>query len=68
MVHLYIHTHIKFFGEGNVNPLQCSHVGGPMDGGGWKATVHTVWKQSDTTKVIQHTHRSILFLNSVLES
>ena len=34
-------------GEGNVNPLQYSCLGNPMDGGAWWATVHWVarsWK------------------------
>ena len=26
--------------EGNSNPLQCSCLGNPMDGGDWRATVH----------------------------
>ena len=29
-------------GEGNGNPLQCSCLGNPMDGGAWWATVHGV--------------------------
>ena len=31
-------------GEGNVNPLQYSHLGNPLDRGGWWATVHRVTK------------------------
>ena len=27
-------------GEGNGNPLQCSCLQNPMDGGAWQATVH----------------------------
>ena len=29
-------------GEGNDNPLQCSHLENPMDKGAWWATVHGV--------------------------
>ena len=29
-------------GEGNGNPLQCSSLENPMDGGAWKAAVHGV--------------------------
>ena len=36
-------------GEGNGNPLQFSCLGDPMDRGAWRATVHTVTKESDTT-------------------
>ena len=31
-------------GEGNGNPLQCSCLENPMDGGAWWATVHGVAK------------------------
>ena len=31
-------------GEGNGNPLQCSCLGNPMDGGAWQAPVHGVTK------------------------
>ena len=31
-------------GEGNGNPLQCSCLENPMDGGAWLATVHVVAK------------------------
>ena len=31
-------------GEGNDNPLQCSCLENPMDGGAWQATVHGVAK------------------------
>ena len=30
--------------EGNGNPLQCSCLENPMDGGAWRATVHGVVK------------------------
>ena len=39
-------------GGGNGNPLQCSCLENPMDGGAWRATVHGV-TESDTT---EHTH------------
>ena len=32
-------------GEGNVNPLQSSCLGHPMDRGAWQATVHGVAKE-----------------------
>ena len=31
-------------GEGSGNPLQCSCLGNPMDGGAWRATVRGVEK------------------------
>ena len=36
-------------GGGNVNPLQYSCMGNPMDRGAWWAIVHGVAKESDTT-------------------
>ena len=37
-------------GEGNGNPLQYSCVENRMDGRAWRATVHGVAKESDTTE------------------
>ena len=37
-------------GEGNGNPLQCSCLKTPMDRGAWRATVHGLAKESDTTE------------------
>ena len=36
-------------GKGNGNPLQYSYLQNPMDRGAWRATVHEVAKESDTT-------------------
>jgi len=36
-------------GEGNGNPLQYSCLEDPMDRGAWRAAVHGVAKESDTT-------------------
>ena len=38
-------------GEGNDNPLQYSCLENPMDRGAWRATVHRVAKEVDTTEV-----------------
>ena len=35
--------------EGNGNPFHYSCLGNPMDRGAWRATVHGVAKESDTT-------------------
>ena len=35
-------------GEGNVNPVQYSCLGNPMDRGAWWATVHGVTKSQTT--------------------
>ena len=36
--------------EENGNPLQYSYLGNPMDRGAWRATVHGVAKELDTTE------------------
>ena len=36
-------------GEGNGNPLQYSCLGNPRDRGVWRATVHRIAKELDTT-------------------
>ena len=40
-------------GEGNVNPLQYTCLGNPMDRGTWWATVHGVAQESDTTQQLK---------------
>ena len=40
----------RFLGERNGDPLQYSHLGNPMDGGDWWATVQEVAKQLDMTQ------------------
>ena len=42
-------------GEGNVNPLQYSCLGNPMDRGAWQA-IYSPWgcKESNTTEHTQH--------------
>ena len=44
-----LHQSIDKAGEGNGNPLQCSYLENPKDGGTWWAAVHGV-AESDTTE------------------
>ena len=39
---LYFHFSLSFIGEGNGNPLQCSCLENPRDGGVWWAAVYGV--------------------------
>ena len=39
---LHFHFSLSCTGEGNGNPLQCSCLGNPRDGGAWWAAVHGV--------------------------
>ena len=56
---LHFHFSLSCIGEGNGNPLQCSCLENPRDGGAWWAAVHGVGKNwtwlSDFT-VIFHFH------------
>ena len=44
---LPFHFSLSCIGEGNGNPLQCSCLKNPMDGGAWQAAVYGV-AQSQT--------------------
>ena len=39
---LHFHFSLSCIGEGNGNPLQCSFLENPRDGGAWWATVYGV--------------------------
>ena len=39
---LHFHFSLSCIGEGNGNPIQCSCLENPMDGGAWWAAVHGV--------------------------
>ena len=45
-----LHFHSSCIGEGNGNPLQCSCLENPRDGGAWWAAVYGV-AESDMTEV-----------------
>ena len=47
---LHFHLSLSCIGEGNGNPLQCSCLENPRDGGAWWAAVYGV-AESDTTEV-----------------
>ena len=47
-------------GEGNGNPLQYSCLVNPMDRDAWKATVHGVTKDTDTTQQLNNKNNILL--------
>ena len=44
---LYFHFSLSRIGEGNGNPLQCSCVENPRDGGAWWAAVCGIAQRHD---------------------
>ena len=55
-------------GEGNGNPLQCSCLENPMDGGSWQATVHGVAKSRKQLSGFTFTFLTLLSVASPLNS
>ena len=62
-----LHFHFLFthIGEGNGNPLQCSHLGNPRDGGAWWAAVYGVTQGQTRLKRLSSSSSSILSLTNV---
>ena len=50
---LHFHFSLSCIGEGNGNPLQCSCLENPRDGGAWWACRLWGRTESDTTEVTQ---------------
>ena len=73
---LHFHFSLSCIGEGNGNPLQCSCLENPRDGGAWWATVYGVtqsrtllkWLSSSSRLVITFFPRSKRLLISWLQS
>ena len=55
---LHFHFSLSCIGEGNGNPLQCSCLENPRDGGAWWAAIYEVAK-SRTWLSDKHTHTPI---------
>ena len=51
MERLHFHSSLSCIGEGNGNPLQCSHLEHPKDGGAWLGCC--LWVRTDTTEATQ---------------
>ena len=51
---LSFHFSLSCIGEGNGNPLQCSCLENPRDSGAWRAIVHGVAKELDTSESLNN--------------
>ena len=58
---LHFHFSVSCVGEGNGNPLQCSCLENPRDGGAWWAAIYGVTQSRTRLKRISSS--SIIYLN-----
>ena len=54
---LHIHFPLSCIGEGNGNPLQCSCLENPMDGGAWWASIYGVTQSRTRLKQLSSSSR-----------
>ena len=57
---LHFHFSLSCIGEGNGNPLQCSCLENPMDGGAWWAAVYRVAQSRTRLKRLSSSSSSFL--------
>ena len=60
---LHFHFSLSCLGEGNGNPLQCSCLENPKDGGAWWAAVYGVAQSRTQLKRLSSSSRSIQVYN-----
>ena len=60
-------TSLSRFGEGNGNPLQCSCLENPSDGGAWWAAVYGVAQSRTRLKQLSSMFNSLLLNDQLLE-
>ena len=60
---LHFHFLLSCIGEGNDNPLRCSCLENPRDGGAWWADVYGVAQSQTRLKWLSSTAESRLYLN-----
>ena len=65
---LHFHFSLSGIGEGNGNPLQCSCLENPRDGGAWWAAVYGIAQSQTRLKQLSSSSSSSLSLASYLES
>ena len=63
---LHFHFSLSCIGEGNGNPLQCSCLENPRDGGAWWAAVNGVAQSRTWLKQLSSSSSSLEFLVSLV--
>ena len=63
---LHFHFSLSCIGEGNGNPLQCSYLENPRDGGAWWAAVYGVAQSRTRLKRLSSSSSSSLLISFVL--
>ena len=58
---LHFHFSLSCFGEGNGNPLQCSYLENPRDGGAWWAAIYGVAQSRTQLKRLSSSSMSVVF-------
>ena len=61
---LHFHFSLSCIGEGNGNPLQCSCLENPRDGGAWRATIYGVAQSRTRLKWLSSKHFFSFLLSS----
>ena len=72
----HFHFSLSCIGEGNGNPLQCSCLENPRDGGAWWAAVHGVarnwtrlkWLSSSSSSITSLSFRMNFIMNYIFSS
>ena len=60
-LHFHFHFPLSCIGEGNGNPLQCSCLENPRDGGAWWAAVYGVQQSRTRLKWLSSSNSSVIF-------
>ena len=63
---LHFHFSLSCIGEGNGNPLQCSCLENPRDGGAWWAAVYGVAQSQTRLKWLSSSSRFFLLMKSMM--
>ena len=59
---LHFHFSLACIGEGNGNPLQCSCLENPRDGGAWRAAVYGIAQSRTRLKQLSSSSMIVLIL------